>query len=61
MKLQATPQYFEVKGLIKGGVIYTTQDAKGIRVGCVLTDVDNVDDCIKALTDKIKEFREEYK
>lgn len=61
MKIQATPQYFEVENYIKGGAIYTTQDAKGIVVGCTLTDVDNIDLCIKMLSEKIKNFAEEYK
>lgn len=61
MRLQATPQYFEVENYIKGGAIYTTQDAKGIVVGCTLTDVDNIDFCIKMLSEKIKKFAEEYK
>ena len=59
MKLQATPQYFEVEKYIKGGAIYTTQDAKGIVVGCILTDVDNIDFCIEMLSEKIKEFMRE--
>ncbi len=61
MKLQATPQYFEVEGYIKGGAIYTTGDAKGIAIGCILTDVDNIEKCIEVLSNKIKEFKEEYK
>lgn len=61
MKVQATPQYFEVENYIKGGSIYTTYDAKGIVVGCVLTDVDNIDFCIEMLSEKIKKFVEEYK
>lgn len=59
MRLQGTPQYFEVEGYIKGGAIYTTQDAKGIVVGCTLTDVDSIDMCIQFLTDKIREFKKE--
>lgn len=61
MKLQATPQYFEVENYIKGGSIYTTYDAKGIVVGCILTDVDNVDFCIELLAEKIREFAKENK
>lgn len=61
MRLQGTPQYFEVENYIKGGAIYTTQDAKGIVVGCILTDVDNIDFCIEMLSEKIRKFVEEYK
>ena len=61
MKLQATPQYFEEPGYIKGGAIYTTYDAKGIVVGCVLTDVDNIEFCIEILAEKIREFVKENK
>lgn len=60
MKLQATPQYFEEEGYIKGGAIYTTQDAKGIIIGCTLTDVDNIEKCIELLSNKIRDFKEEY-
>ena len=60
MKIQATPQYFSEEGYIKGGAIYTTPDAKGIVIGCILTDVENIDTCIEKLTDKIKGFIREY-
>ncbi len=59
MRIQATPQYFEEEGHIKGGAIYTTYDAKGIVVGCVLTDVEHIDFCIDLLAEKIREFVKE--
>ena len=61
MRIQATPQYFEEEGYIKGGAIYTTLDAKGIEVGCILIDIENIETCIDLLAKKIRDFVIYYK